>query len=63
MDVFAGVSINFPSKSALAKLRKNQEFLNRLGDAEQAFGPGPAGEEQLLTAVLEGHTPRRIFTE
>jgi hypothetical protein len=34
---------------------KNQEFLDRLGDAEQAFAHGHAGEEQLLTAVLEGH--------
>jgi hypothetical protein len=29
MDVFAGITVTFPSKSALEKLRKSREFLNR----------------------------------
>jgi hypothetical protein len=37
MDVFAGLTVTFPSKSAFAKMHKSQEFLNRLGDAEAAF--------------------------
>jgi hypothetical protein len=39
-------------------MRKSQEFLNRLGDAEAAFSPsslGASAEDQLLSAVLEGH--------
>ena len=44
MDIFAGVSVSFPSKSALAKMRKNQEFLNQLNDPQRAFAPGPSGE-------------------
>jgi len=56
MDVFAGVTITFPSKSALEKMGKSQAFLNRLD--EQAFSVGPlsaSSEQQLLAAVLEGH--------
>jgi hypothetical protein len=58
MDICAGISGTFPSKSAREKMRKSREFLNRLGDAEQVFMPGPlsSGSEQaLLEAVLEGH--------
>jgi hypothetical protein len=50
--------IAFPSKTALEKMRKSQEFLNRLGDAEQAVSPsslGASSKDQLLNAVLEGH--------
>jgi hypothetical protein len=39
MDVFAGVTVTFPSKAALEKMRKNQGFLNQLD--EQAFSVGP----------------------
>jgi hypothetical protein len=48
----------FPSKSALEKLRKSQEFLNHLSDGKQVFLPGPPGpssEDQLLCAEIEGH--------
>jgi hypothetical protein len=58
MDIFAGLTVNFPSKSALERLCKSQEFLNRLGDPEKAFSPSSLGanaEDQLLSAVLEGH--------
>jgi len=58
MDVFAGVTVSFPSKSALEKLRKSREFLNRLGEEKTAFDPGPLGpscEQALLMAVLKGH--------
>jgi hypothetical protein len=57
MDVFAGLTVTFPSKSALEKLRKSREFLNRLGAPEAAFCPsslGASSEDQLLSAVLEG---------
>jgi DNA-directed RNA polymerase specialized sigma24 family protein len=57
MDIFAGVTVTFPSKSALEKLRKSQEYLNRLGDPETAFSPSSLGsnaENTLLSAVLEG---------
>jgi hypothetical protein len=37
MDIFAGVTVTFPSKSALEKTRKSQEFLNGLGDQKAAF--------------------------
>jgi hypothetical protein len=37
MDIFAGVTVTFPSKSALEKLRKSQEFLNGLADENRAF--------------------------
>ena len=39
-------------------MRKSQELLNRLGDVEAAFCPSSLGastEDQLLSAVLEGH--------
>ena len=65
MDVFAGLTVSFPSKSAFAKMRKSQEFLNRLGDAEAAFSPsslGASAEDQLLSAVLGDTIPRRRFT-
>jgi len=55
MDVFAGLTVTFPSKSALEKMRKSQEFLNRLD--EEAFSPGPlsaSSEQQLLSALIEG---------
>jgi hypothetical protein len=58
MDVFAGITVTFPSKSALEKLRKSREFLNRLDDEKQAFSPGPlsvSSEHQLLSGVLSGH--------
>jgi hypothetical protein len=58
MDVFAGLTLSFPSKSALEKMRKSQEFLNRLSDDKAAFLPsplGPSSEDQLLSAVIEGH--------
>ena len=58
MDVFAGVTVSFPSKAALEKMRKSREFLNGLGDERQAFSPsslGPGAEEQLLSALIEGH--------
>jgi hypothetical protein len=58
MDVFAGLTVTFPSKSAIAKMRKSQELLNPLGDVEAAFCPSSLGastEDQLLSAVLEGH--------
>jgi hypothetical protein len=31
MDVFACVTVTFPSKSALEKIRKSREFLNGIG--------------------------------
>ena len=40
MDVFAGVTVTFPSKSALEKMRKSREFLNGLADEKQAFSAG-----------------------
>jgi hypothetical protein len=58
MEVFAGITVSFPSKAALEKMRKSREFLNRFGDEKTAFTPGPLGpscEQALLTAVLEGH--------
>jgi hypothetical protein len=56
MDIFAGLTVTFPSKAALEKLRKSRDFLNRLD--EQAFSPGPlteSSEHQLLSALIEGH--------
>jgi hypothetical protein len=58
MDVFAGLTVTFPSKAALEKLRKSREFLNGLRDEKQAFSPGPlseSSEHQLLSALIEGH--------
>jgi hypothetical protein len=58
MDVFAGITVTFPSKSVFAKLRKSQQFLNGLNDEAKAFSPsslGASSEEELLSAVLEGH--------
>jgi hypothetical protein len=58
MDIFAGITVTFPSKSVFAKMRKSQEFLNGLDDEKQAFSAGPLSantEHQLLGAVLEGH--------
>jgi hypothetical protein len=58
MDVFAGLTVTFPSKSALEKMRKSQEFLNGLRDETRAFSPSSLSansEEQLMSAVLEGH--------
>jgi hypothetical protein len=58
MDVFAGVTVTFPSKSALEKMRKSQEFLNRLDEEKQGFSSGPLSantEHQLLGAVLATH--------
>jgi hypothetical protein len=58
MDVFGGITVTFPSKAALEKLRKSQEFLNHLTDDKAAFLPnplGPSSEDQLLGAVIEGH--------
>jgi hypothetical protein len=58
MDVFAGLTVTFPSKSAFAKMRRNEAFLNGLSDAQAAFSAGPLSarsEHQLLGAVLEGH--------
>ena len=58
MDVFAGITVTFPSESALEKMRKSREFLNGLDDAEQAFSSGPlsaSSEHQLLSGILEGH--------
>ena len=46
MDVFAGITVMFPSKSALEKLRKSREFLNRLSDTEQVFSPNSLGPGQ-----------------
>ena len=65
MDVFAGLTVTFPSKSALEKMRKSQEFLNGLSDETRAFSPsslGASAEDQLLSAVLEGHhTEVRLY--
>ena len=65
MDVFAGVTVTFPSKSALEKMRKSQEFLNGLSNETRAFSPsslGAGSEEQLLSAVLEGqHTEAPLY--
>jgi hypothetical protein len=65
MDVFAGITVTFPSKSALEKMRKSQEFLNGLSDETRAFSPsslGASAEDQLLSAVLEGHhTEVRLY--
>jgi len=61
MDVFAGATVTFPSKAALAKLRKSRNFLNGVGDAEQVLSAGPLSantEHQLLSAVLEEHRER-----
>jgi hypothetical protein len=58
MDVCAGISITFPSKAALERLRKAQRFLIDLGNEQSAFTPGPlepGSEQALLGAVLEGH--------
>jgi hypothetical protein len=58
VDVFAGVTVSFPSKAALEKMRKSREFLNGLGDERQAFSPSslePGAEQQLLSALIEGH--------
>jgi hypothetical protein len=58
IDVLAGITVSFPSKAALEKMRKSQEFLNSLSDERQAFTPsslGPGAEEQLMGAILEGH--------
>jgi hypothetical protein len=58
MDVFAGITVTFRSKSALEKMRRSREFLNGLSDEKQAFAPGPLSantEHQLLGALLEGH--------
>ena len=58
MDVFAGVTVTFPSKSALEKSRKSREFLNGLSDEKAAFCSGPLTantEHQLLSGVLEEH--------
>jgi hypothetical protein len=52
MDILAGVTVTFPSKSALEKMRKSRQFLNGSGNA------GPSSlrtEEQLFGAVLEEH--------
>jgi len=42
MDVFAGITVTFPSESALEKMRKSREFLNGLNDEKQAFFSEPA---------------------
>ena len=42
MDVFAGITVTFPSESALEKMRKSREFLNGLNDEKQAFLSEPA---------------------
>ena len=58
MDVFAGITATFPSKSAIAKMRKSREFLNGLNDEKAAFSAGLLSantEHQLLSAVLEEH--------
>jgi hypothetical protein len=58
MDVFAGLTVTFPSKAGLEKLRKSREFLNSLSDEKRAFSPsalGPGTEHQLLNGMLEGH--------
>jgi Sigma-70 region 2 len=58
LDIFAGITVTFPSKAALEKMRRSQEFLNGLNDEKRAFSSGPlsaSSEEQLLSAVLEGH--------
>ena len=58
LDIFAGLTVSFPSKSALEKMRKSQEFLNGLSDEKQAFCAGPLGtnsEQQLLDALAAGH--------
>jgi hypothetical protein len=42
MDVFAGITVTFPSESALEKMCKSREFLNGLNDEKQAFFSEPA---------------------
>jgi hypothetical protein len=57
INVFAGVTLTFPSKSALERLRKSQEFMNNLADEKTAFSPSPlspSAEDQLLSALVEG---------
>ena len=58
MDVFAGITVTFPSKAALEKMRKSREFLNGLSDEKAAFSLSLLSaniEHQLLSAVLEEH--------
>ena len=58
LNVCGGLTVSFPSKAALEKLRKSREFLNRLGDEKEAFNASPLGpgtEHQLLTGILECH--------
>ena len=43
MDICAGLSVTLPSKSALEKMRKSQEFLNRLGTKKRLFPLGRSG--------------------
>jgi hypothetical protein len=65
MDVFAGVTVTFPSKSALEKMRKSREFLNGLSDDKGAFSPSSLGlgaEHQLLNGVLrEDHLESPLY--
>jgi hypothetical protein len=41
LDIFAGVTVTFPSKSALEKMRKSREFLNGLAMKMAGFCTGP----------------------
>ena len=67
MDVFAGVTVTFPSKAALEKMRKSREFLNGAGDEREAFSPNSLGsnaEAQLLAGILEEHhTNSLVYAE
>jgi len=66
MDIFAGVTVTFPSKSVLEKIRKSRQFLNRLDDEKQTFSPSSLSanaEHQLLSGVLEGyHSETPLYT-
>ena len=66
MDVFAGVTVTFPSKAALEKMRRSREFLGRLDDEKQTVYPGSSlsasREDQLVAAVFQGyHTETSLY--
>jgi hypothetical protein len=61
MDVFAGITVTFPSKPALEKMRKSQAFLNGLNGAQKTVLTqenslsSDCSKARLLHAVFEGH--------
>jgi hypothetical protein len=60
MDVFAGVTVTFPSKPALAKMHRSQAFLNGLNGAQETVHSessllSDCSKARLLHAVFEKH--------